>query len=386
MEDAALVQSAAALLIDWCAAVRRPQPWRLSPTPYHVWISEIMLQQTRIEAVIPYYERFLRELPEVAALAAVDENRLLKLWEGLGYYSRARNLKKAAQRVMADFGGALPREAAQLRTLPGIGDYTAGAIASIAYGEPEPAVDGNVLRVLSRLLAFDDDVTEQKTRRFVTDALRAVYPRGGDAALLTEGLMELGETVCIPNGEPACAQCPVQALCRAHQSGTAERYPVKAPPRPRRIEARTVLLLRCGDTWAIRKRAGKGLLAGLWEFPNVEGFLSGEEAAARVPGAVCCAPCGEAVHVFTHVEWHMRGYVLDCADPLTDYVWATAEEIREGYSIPTAFRFYQKRIEKAIFEPASALGSPAQGEHNDAREARDEPSLLARCVPRKHRD
>ena len=347
MDEQELLKKACAALTDWYRGARRSLPWREAPTPYHIWISEIMLQQTRIEAVIPYYERFLRQLPDIKALAAVDENRLLKLWEGLGYYSRARNLKKAAQRVMTDFGGELPREAAQLRTLPGIGDYTAGAIASIAYGEPEPAVDGNVLRVLSRLLAFDDDIMEQKTRRRVTEALRAVYPTGADAALLTEGLMELGETVCIPNGAPDCARCPVRQLCRAHQSGTVERYPVKAPPRARRIEARTVLLLRCGERWAIRKRAGKGLLAGLWEFPNVEGYLREEEAKERIPGARSCAPCGEAVHVFTHVEWHMRGYLLDCAEAAPDYVWATAEEIREGYSIPTAFRFYQKRIEKA---------------------------------------
>ena len=346
MEDREILEKAAALLTEWYAASRRVLPWREDPTPYHVWISEIMLQQTRIEAVIPYYARFLAALPDVKALAECDENRLLKLWEGLGYYSRARNLHKAAKQILADFGGMLPRRAEELKKLPGIGDYTAGAIASIAYGEPEPAVDGNVLRVLSRLLAFDDDIMEQKTRRRVTDVLRAVYPSGEDAALLTEGIMELGETICIPNGEARCELCPLRALCRARDAGTVEKYPVKAAPKARRVEERTVLLLRCGERWAIRRRAGKGLLAGLWEFPNEPGSLDAEAAAARIPGVLRCVPCGEAAHIFTHVEWHMRGYLIDCASELPDYVWVTAAEIREAYSIPTAFRYFQNRLEQ----------------------------------------
>ena len=335
---------AAALLTEWYASSRRALPWREAPTPYQVWISEIMLQQTRIEAVIPYYERFLRELPDIRALAEADENRLLKLWEGLGYYSRARNLQKAARQVMAAYGGELPRGAEELKKLPGIGDYTAGAIASIAYGEPEPAVDGNVLRVLSRLLALDEDIMQQKTRRRVTAQLRGIYPSGERAALLTEGIMELGETVCIPNGEARCGLCPLRALCLARAQDAVARYPVKSPPRARRVEQRTVLLLCCGERWAIRRRPGKGLLAGLWEFPNVPGALGAEEAAAQVPGVLGCVPCGEAAHVFTHVEWRMRGYVIDCAQELPEYTWAAAREIRERYSIPTALRYYREAI------------------------------------------
>ena len=346
MEDREILKQTAALLVDWYAASRRVLPWRESPTPYHVWISEIMLQQTRIEAVIPYYSRFLAELPDVKALAACDENRLLKLWEGLGYYSRARNLQKAAKQIMTDFGGELPRKAEELKKLPGIGDYTAGAIASIAYGEPEPAVDGNVLRVLSRLLAFDDDIMEQKTRRRVTEALRAVYPSGEGAALLTEGIMELGETVCIPSGEAKCSLCPLRDLCRAQKAGTVDRYPVKAAPKPRRIEERTVLLLRCGERWAIRRRAGKGLLAGLWEFPNEPGALGADEASALIPGALHCAPCGEATHIFTHVEWHMHGWLIDCDGELPDCVWVTAAELGEVYPLPIAFRFFRKYLEQ----------------------------------------
>ncbi len=345
MTDAQIIEQALPRIADWYALSRRVLPWREEPTPYRVWISEIMLQQTRIEAVIPYYRRFLAELPDVAALAAVEEDRLLKLWEGLGYYSRARNLKRAAEMVMRDFGGELPHTAAALRTLPGIGDYTAGAIASIACGEPEPAVDGNVLRVLSRLLENGGDVLSPAVKKSVTTLLREHYPSGEAAALTTEGLMELGETVCIPNGAPKCELCPWQSLCRAHQNGTEENYPVKAPPRPRRIEERSVLLLRWGDRWAIRQREKKGLLAGLWEFPNEPGAVTEEELRARFPQAERIAPCGRARHVFTHVEWRMEGWLLDLKRPLPGLTWETAAEIRSRYSIPTALKAYLALIE-----------------------------------------
>ena len=348
MDDAALVEACAARLIDWCAAARRELPWRLSPTPYHVWVSEIMLQQTRIEAVIPYYARFLEALPDIAALASAEEDRLLKLWEGLGYYSRARNLQKAARLVMERCGGELPREAALLRTLPGIGDYTAGAIASIAYGEPEPAVDGNVLRVMTRVLACADDIARPKTRAAVAGLLRACYPRGERAGLLTEGIMELGETVCLPNAAPRCESCPLRELCRACARGETARYPVKSPPRPRRIEERTVLLLCCGGRFAVRKRADTGLLAGMWEFPSLDGFLDAAQAEAAVRargGAVLSvARAGAAKHVFTHVEWHMRGYRIELAAELPGLVWRTPAELGADCPIPTALRAFQKRL------------------------------------------
>jgi len=346
--DLSLLRACIQPLTDWYAVNRRELPWRSEPTPYTVWISEIMLQQTRIEAVIPYYLRFLRELPDVAALAACDEERLLKLWEGLGYYSRARNLKNAAETVMADFGGELPRTAAALRTLPGIGDYTAGAIASIACGEGEPAVDGNVLRVVMRLLACSDDVMSQKTRSAVSEALRRIYPRGEAAALLTEGLMELGETVCIPNAEPRCLLCPLCGHCRAAQSGTAALYPVRSAKKQRRIEARTVLLLHCGERYAIEKRPGKGLLAGLWQLPNREGAL-GQDELRQLLISKGMAPLriealGEAKHIFTHVEWHMVGYRVALAAECSPFVWKTAAELETDYAIPTAFRAYTKYL------------------------------------------
>ena len=347
-ENRNLLRDCAARLIPWYRSVRRELPWRQDPTPYQVWISEIMLQQTRIEAVIPYYGRFLAELPDVAALAEVPEERLLKLWEGLGYYSRARNLKKAARLVMDEYGGELPRKAAELKKLPGVGDYTAGAIASIACGEPEPAVDGNVLRVVMRVSACADDVLSQKTRSRVTDALREIYPCGEEAGLLTEGLMELGETVCLPNGEPRCSECPLAALCLARKEKLTAELPRRSPPKERRVEEKTVLLLRCGGRYALRRRGENGLLAGMWEFPALPGRLSAEavraalEAEGFAPREI--HPCGESKHVFTHIEWHMTGYFVDLSRQSGECVWKTPEEIRAGCAIPTAFKAYLKQI------------------------------------------
>ena len=221
-------------LLCWYERHKRPLPWRMEPTPYHVWISEIMLQQTRIEAVIPYYERFLKELPDVAALAAADDDRLMKLWEGLGYYSRARNLKKAALQIMEKHGGELPESAEELKRLSGIGDYTAGAISSICFGKPEPAVDGNVLRVIMRVLGKTDDIALSSTKKETADALREIYPEGDDAKGLTQAIMELGESVCIPNGEPKCGVCPLAALCRARAENSVDSIPVKSPKKPRK--------------------------------------------------------------------------------------------------------------------------------------------------------
>ena len=346
--DHLLLADAIPRVTAWDAKNRRSLPWRQTPTPYHVWISEIMLQQTRIEAVIPYYDRFLEALPNIAALAQVEEDRLLKLWEGLGYYSRARNLKKAAMIVMEQYGGYLPADAKALKELPGIGDYTAGAIASLAFGLPEPAVDGNVLRVLSRLLTDSSDNMTQKTRKAAADLLRQHYPSGEDASLLTEGLMELGEVVCIPNGIPLCSGCPLQTVCRAHQTQTELNYPVRSASPERRTEKMTVFLLRCGSRYAIRKRTDPGLLSGLWEFPNSPGFLTPQEAETFLLSlgllSPSLTPCGKARHVFTHVEWQMTGYLADCEAETSLFTWLTKEEIAEQFSIPTAFRTWQKQL------------------------------------------
>lgn len=318
-------------LIAWHKEHRIAMPWRENTNAYRVWISEIMLQQTRIEAVIPYYERFIKELPNVKALAEVEEDRLLKLWEGLGYYSRARNLKKAAITVMKEHGGILPADAEELRKLSGIGDYTAGAIASIAYGLPEPAVDGNVLRVLSRLYADPSDILLQKTKKAAICRLRSIYPSGEDARYLTEGLMELGERVCIPNGRPRCEICPIREYCKSYADNTTEQYPVRTPKKERRIEERTVYLLHHNGQYAIERR-GEGLLSGMWQFPNELGYQ-------KVEGEYL----GKSKHIFSHVEWHMIGYRIE-SEKTETYTWEAPETIREQYAIPKAFRTFMKHL------------------------------------------
>ena len=335
-------------LAHWFAEHKKTLPWRESGNPYAIWLSEIMLQQTRIEAVIPYYHRFLQTLPDIHALASCPDDLLMKLWEGLGYYSRARNLKKAAIKIEKDFGGALPRTATELRTIPGIGDYTAGAIASIAFGEPEPAVDGNVLRVMARLCGFDDDIMLLSTKRRVADALRAIYPSGNGATILTESLMELGETLCIPNGRPKCADCPLAAHCTALRAGRIDELPRKSAKKARKDLSYTVLLLFCDGKIALRKRPSEGLLADMWELPNTEGHLSPEEALQYChvlqTEPLDCTPCGEATHIFTHLNWNMIGYRVTCAYPSEALVWVSPEELSTTYALPTAFRYYRNQI------------------------------------------
>lgn len=347
MQKLTLPREVATRLVDWYRAVSRPLPWRTDPTPYGIWISEIMLQQTRIEAVIPYYNRFMAELPTVEALAACDPDRLMKLWQGLGYYSRARNLKKAAIKMTEQYGGSLPFDYDALRALPGIGDYTAGAIGSIAFGLPTPAVDGNVMRVVTRLGAWGEDIAKPQTKRDVTKALQELYPTGDEASLLTQGLMELGEAVCIPNGVPKCENCPLSHLCLAYGQGNPVDYPVKSPKKPRRVEEKWVFLLSCKGKYAIRKRPESGLLAALWEFPNAPKESPPEEILADWglrPEITEKGPDG--VHIFTHVEWHMAGIRATLPEPHPDYTWADSDEILGIYAVPTAFKVFLKEMEK----------------------------------------
>ena len=353
MEHTEILAAAIPPLIKWYQRNRRTElPWRQNVSPYRVWISEIMLQQTRIETVIPYYLRFLRRLPDIPSLASVSDDELMKLWEGLGYYSRARNLKKTAVIVMTEYGGELPQTAEELRQLPGIGNYTAGAIASIACGEPEPAVDGNVLRVMARLMESADDVTKEKTRKLAAERLRQVYPTGREAGLLTEGLMELGETVCIPNGAPLCAACPWNSLCLCRRHGTADRYPVRAEKKERRVEELTVLLMERDGAFALCRRPPSGLLAGMWQLPNMPGSLTEDEVlhTARSLGVVpeACRPAGNSRHMFTHVEWQMTGWYVLCRagtdDEKNDLSWFSPEEIKGGVALPSAFRHWRKKI------------------------------------------
>ncbi len=337
-------------LLDWYRTHRKPLPWRENKDPYRIWLSEIMLQQTRIEAVIPYYHRFLAEAPTVEALAALSDERLMKLWEGLGYYSRARNLKKAALSVVRDHGGSLPRDFSSLRALSGVGDYTAGAIASIAFGLPEPAVDGNVLRVIMRLSGRADDIALAATKKTVTEALRAIYPSGDEAGELTEGLMELGEHICLPNGAPKCEICPWRDRCVANREGRQTELPKKSPKKEKRQEALTVLLLIAGGKVALARRPDTGLLAGMWEFPNLAGTHSPEavDAFLREQGQVPLSVRQgiSATHIFTHVVWNMSGAVATFEKPFGEFLWVSAEELEHDVAIPTAFRAYTKEFLK----------------------------------------
>lgn len=330
-------------IITWFAQNgRQDMPWRQDPTPYHVWVSEIMLQQTRIEAVIPYYLNFIQKLPTIEDLANADDETLLKLWQGLGYYSRVRNLKKTAVIAVEQYGG-LPRNYGQLLALPGIGEYTAGAISSIAFGLGECAVDGNVLRVLARYLCDDSDVLLPATKQKAQTALRAIYPTGNDARLLTEGLMELGEVVCLPNGKPRCEACPLQATCLSYRQGKQEVLPVRNVKMKKTQEDWTVFVLSAQNQYALQKRPDKGLLAGLWQFPMAKGRLGISEVQALYPNATI-TPLGDAEHIFTHKRWSMVGYKVSLPQVLPPYEWYTAEQVATQLAVPSAFKVYLEQI------------------------------------------
>lgn len=339
-------------LLSWYRRERRELPWRQTKDPYCIWISEIMLQQTRVEAVKPYYARFLEAAPTVEALAALEETELFKLWEGLGYYSRARNLWRAAKIVTERYGGRIPDTYEELRALPGIGDYTAGAIASIAYGLRVPAVDGNVLRVLSRLCASEADIGEEKTKQAFRAALGEVVPE--EAGDFTQALIELGATLCGPNMEAQCERCPLQDACLAFLEGRENELPVKKKKKPRRVEDLTVLLVRDGERTLLSRRPERGLLAGLYELPNAKGHLSSKEAIdlVRSLGAepLQISRIEDAKHIFTHVEWHMIAYSVTVSadfDGLREngkLFLVPNEEIHARYAIPSAFGAYIKYL------------------------------------------
>lgn len=337
-------------LLAWYRENARDLPWRRTQDPYRIWVSEIMLQQTRVAAVLGYYARFLEAFPTVEALAAAPEERLMKLWEGLGYYSRARNLQKAAKLVAER--GAFPDTYGDLLALPGIGDYTASAIASAAFGRAEAAVDGNVLRVVTRITDCHRDILAPKVKKAVRERVQAVMPEeAADIRVFNQAAMELGATVCVPNGPPRCEACPARDFCLGRIRGTAEILPVKAPKKARRVEDKTVFLLLRNGRVALRKRPDTGLLAGLWEFPNVEGAL--DEAAA--PAAVSAWGLEPrewknklaARHIFTHVEWHMTGYTLEVAgDGPAEFEWVDTAGL-ETHAVPSAFaRYYAEAGEQ----------------------------------------
>ena len=333
------------LLLPWYRENRRELPWRQTADPYRIWVSEIMLQQTRVEAVKGYYARFLDRLPDIAALARCDDDELHKLWEGLGYYSRVRNLKKAARVIEERHGGIFPQDHAAVLALPGIGDYTAGAICSIAFSLPTPAVDGNVLRVLARLRADEEAIDLPQVKKRVREELAAVYPTDCPGEF-TQALMELGATVCVPNGEPKCSLCPCREICEGRENW--QRLPVKLPKRAKKQEDRTVFVLHCGDRYAIEKRPSRGLLADLWQFPNVAGHLSAAEAVAwaeerglhprNVEKSI------DRNHIFTHIRWDLRGWFLEVDSMAGGFTWLTLDEIDTQAALPTAFRQFREEI------------------------------------------
>ena len=349
-------ESLSGLLLEWYDENRRILPWREDPSPYHVWLSEIMLQQTRVEAVRDYYARFLEALPTIEALAKADEDLCTKLWQGLGYYSRVRNLHKAAVQIMEEYGGDMPRSSRELQKLSGIGPYTAAAIASICFDERIPAIDGNLLRVFSRMTGYEIDIKSNAAKAAALAFYDAVFPqtRCGD---FNQALMDLGATVCLPNGAPHCESCPWAEHCRAKADGTWQQLPVILPKAKRTVEHKTVFLIYYQGKLALRRRPDKGLLAGLYEYPNAEGTLRPQELSEylRTLGfsAVQTRSLGTAKHIFTHKEWHMTGWEI-LADEWEDFssgkprrhelFLASASDLQDVYSIPSAFAKYTEQI------------------------------------------
>lgn len=333
-------------LLPWFANNKRDLPWRQDREPYHIWLSEIMLQQTRVEAVKGYYLQFLAELPTIEALACVDDEKLHKLWEGLGYYNRVRNLKKAAQTIMECHRGSFPDCYEDVLALSGIGEYTAGAICSIAFNQKKAAVDGNVLRFISRLTENDTPIDSPAYKKQVKQRLEAVYPpQAGD---FTQALMELGATLCGPNWTPRCEECPCRSFCKSAIHGTWGHYPVKSPKSPRRNEDRTVFILSCDNHYGLVKRPDSGLLAGLWQFPDVSGHLEPNQALQTIQDmGLCPTELYRQVHrkhIFTHIQWQMRGYYIEVAEAVGELIWFSQEEMDKKAALPTAYRQFWEEI------------------------------------------
>ena len=340
-------------LVKWYRDNKRILPWRDKDNAYYTWVSEIMLQQTRVEAVKPYFQRFITELPDIQSLAECPEEKLLKLWEGLGYYNRVRNMQEAAKTVKDEYNGRLPEDYQALLSLKGIGSYTAGAIASIAYGEKVPAVDGNVLRVISRITESTEDISRQSVRRKIEQQVSQIMPSDcpGD---FNQALMDLGSSICIPNGEPFCENCPWESICKAHKYGQETDFPVKVKKKQRKIEKKAVFLIEVSDKIILHKRPEKGLLSGLWELPNLDGELSAKELSEQMKkweiGDYMIEPLGEGKHIFSHVEWQMRGYRIQMRDisekllEKEEWIAVSREDLEEKYAIPSAFECYRKQI------------------------------------------
>ncbi len=334
--------------LEYYVKNRRILPWRENPTPYYVWVSEIMLQQTRVETVIPYFERFIEAFPTIEALAMSEEETLLKLWEGLGYYSRARNLQKAAKMVLQENGGKLPENKVELMKLPGIGAYTAGAIASICYGKKETAIDGNLIRIGSRLCAYSGLTDTAQGKRLIEEFWKNLLPEK-NAGDFNQAIMDIGATICLPNGEPLCERCPLQEYCEAYSQGNPTDFPIKKEKKSKRIEDKTVFVLRCENKLLLEKRPERGLLGGLLQFPMCDGHLDEKESLEywRSKGFVPIRIQASfaAKHIFSHIEWRMISWEI-VVDPFQvmedDGIWVDVDKLDE-ITLPTAFRSWRKR-------------------------------------------
>ena len=336
-------------ILTWYKGNRREMPWREDPSPYRIWISEIMLQQTRVDTVIPYFNSFMERYPTVESLASSDEDELMKYWEGLGYYSRIRNIRETAINIVSNYGGQIPESYDELLKLKGIGEYTAGAIASEAFGQKVPAVDGNVFRVFARLTAKEDDLRDLKFQKQLKEAVKSILPQD-ETGDFNQGLIELGALICIPKGSPKCGLCPVKELCLSNKLNLQDRIPVKSKAKQRTVQEKTVFILQYGDKFAVRKRDDQNLLAGLFEIPNVEGFYTADEAKTVIEemGFVVSDlhVLKDRKVVFTHIEWILQGYYVHVKNDHEQYIFETKENLVQKYTLATAFREYLNLMEE----------------------------------------
>lgn len=336
-------------ILGWYKSNRREMPWREEPSPYRIWISEIMLQQTRVDTVIPYFNNFMKRYPTIESLASSDEDELMKYWEGLGYYSRIRNIRETAINIVLNYNGQIPETYEELIKLKGIGEYTAGAIASEAFGQKVAAVDGNVFRVFARLTASEEDLRNLKFQKHLKEAVKSVLPEReiGD---FNQGLIELGALICIPNGSPKCGLCPVKDLCLSNKLNLQDRIPFKSKAKQRIIQEKTVFILQFEDKFAVRKREDQNLLAGLFEIPNVEGFYSPDEAKIVVEEMGFEVSDLHVIKdrkvIFTHIEWLLQGYYVHVKNKNEQYIFETKENIVQKYTLATAFREYLNLMEE----------------------------------------
>lgn len=335
-------------VLSWYWSHRRSMPWRENPLPYYIWISEIMLQQTRVETVIPYFERFIRRYPDIPSLAASPEDELLKYWEGLGYYQRVRNLRTTALELVANHGGRLPETYGELLRLKGIGEYTAGAIASEAFGKKVAAVDGNVFRVMARLTGCEEDIRDRRVMNRLRERTEELLPdeNTGD---FNQGLIELGALICIPKGSPKCGICPVKRHCSAYERDIQDMIPLRSRNKDRRVEERTVLLFQWENRFSVSRRKDGILLGGLYEIPNEEGFYDQEEVLSLSENlgaqVISIEELKERKFLFTHIEWRLKGYLMKIREPHGDYIFETLEELKKNYTLATVFRGYLEEIE-----------------------------------------